>query len=787
MYILEENTFRRVELSAQPITITPIVIDGLHLRPTSTELQKFLLTRNDLESYLTANDASPLTRQFTAVPGLQINDITADIHLQGSNPGEHQFKLDGVPLFLPQRTIGILGPFSPFAIQSVTIQKSGFGVESGSNLAGVVHARHVLESDRIADVQIDPLAFNARLSLGSAYKGNKSLQIMGATRFSLWSMYQVPQLQNMLNDWSKPDPFLIFAPTQQFPSIDPDFFQDILNVSEIPNTGLSFYDIHLASQLKTSAFSGFQASFYAGSNEYSGTIITDPTEIDAVTEPEFPEDVPFPQFTTAELSLADSYEWQNIAGQVNYHTILGKNALFNIQGRTSLYNLDQSYVLLDSLNQFIGEIPPREEGATVTSEITLPHFDVTDTNSIAEYALETKFDIALNRHSILLGVEGIYNISKLDVLLTSLPNFESNVDFTTSVDLLTDQERVGYESSTSRVALYVNDKIIFSQRFLLELGLRNTYLPDRKTVYAEPRVALRFDFPVNQGTFAMQSAGGLYRQYLLQFDVSTQNAGALFPSKRVWFPINSDIRPPLAYHLSQSFMFQPSNQWSFRLEGFLKLQRRLWFMSYLTRNQDTQFRAENTSFTSIDNLNDILSEGKGITSGVSFSATWNPQPFKASLLYDYTSIRRKSDELFNNTWFSAPWEEPHRLAANLEWTFKDRLFLTSRFTGIWGRSWAYRQAYYDFFGHSDPFSNLANFNFNNPDAHTLPAFVRVDLGLVYNQSINAMNVQFRIDLLNVFDKNNVADQRLIWEDGALVTQNRYYYPFIPTMALRLNW
>ena len=783
-----ETTFRRVELSAEPVTITPIVINGLHLKNPSSELEKILLVRGNLDNYLSTSNTSSAASQFKAVPGLQISDITADIYMQGSNTGEHQFKLDGVPVFLPQATIGILGPFSPFAIQSFTILKSGFGVEAGSQLAGVINAKQFLGSETGADIQLDPTALNARFSLITEYDNHKYLTLMGAARTSLWQMYQVPQLQNMLNTWSKPDPFLIFAPIRQFSAIDPNFFQDILNLNDIPGTGLSFYDLHFASQLKTSTLSGFHASLYLGRNEYSGSLVPDVLTEARDIDSEIPEGGSATDpLTTAELSLSDSYEWQNIAGQLKYHTVLGKNILFNIQGRSSLYNLDQSYVLLDSLDQFISEIPPAVDENSSPVEIDLPKFEVTDTNSISEYAIESQLDIAWGPHAILLGLESTYNISKLDVFLTSLPNLESGSEITNFVELSTEQERVGYESSTSRFALYINDRIHFSNNVLLEVGLRSTYLPDRHTLYAEPRFALRFDFPTKNGSFAMQSAGGVYRQYVLQFDVSTQNAGALFPSKRVWFPINGDIRPPTAYHLTQSFLYRPSENWTFQIEGFLKIQQRLWFMNYLTRNQDTQSRFIAENYTTITDLNDILSEGTGLTTGVSASLVWNLGPLKTRMIYDFTSIERESEELFDGTTFSAPWEEPHRLSSSIEFKFNNRVFLMTRFTGIWGRSWAFRQAYYDFFGHSNLLDYQNNIDFSSPDAHTLPPFLQVDAGLAYNLSLKTTNVQVRIDLLNIFDRNNVADQRLVWVDGALVTENRYFYPFIPTMALRLNW
>ena len=785
-----QRSFHQVELKGTPVSVTPIIIDGLHLQKPSEQLKRTILLRSSAPEHYLENT---FTGQFKAITGVRMNDITADAHLQGSNSGEHQFRIDGIPVFLPQQTIGILGPFSPFAIHSLTIHKSGFGVQEGSHLAGVIEAHQFIESESTLDAQLDLNAINSRLSWQQEWDTYKSISLMAATRFSLWSFLSQPPLQNMLNQWVRPDPFLIFAPTQEISSIDFSFLQDALNISPIPITELSFSDIHFAGQYKANPYSGIKSSLYYGSNDFAGTLISpdifQPTNLGSPrVGPANGGDGKESTFQPL-LSVIDNYSWYNLAGQIRYYTLLGNNTLFNLQAKGSTYSLDQIYLQVDSLEYILGDVPEVDFSTTPLEELEFPTSEIIDTNATSEYSLDAQVDLTRGRHDLTIGLIATVSSTELDVLVTSLPSLQVAQDDVAlppeAEVLVTDKARIGYGSTVFRQSLFIQDRYSFTEKTTVQAGARLTFLPDRKAVYAEPRVSLRFDLPSGSNqTISLQTAVGLYRQYMLQLDVSTLNAGALFPSKRIWIPVNRDIRPPLAYHLSQSLLFTASSSLTFQLEGYLKYQQRLWFLSYISGDD---LRTTTSTDTVINDLNDVLSPGEGITNGISLSSHWKSSSFSAALVYDYTSVRRRSSDLFLNNWFSAPWEEPHRLTANIDWNHKRQLWLSARFTGIWNRSWGYRQAYYDFFGHTGSNDFVSQFNFSNPDEHILPAYYQVDLGGAYNIELNRAHIQIRVDLLNAFDTQNVADWRIISRDGSLEKENRYYYPRIPSVALRLSW
>ncbi|MEM8487752.1 MAG: carboxypeptidase regulatory-like domain-containing protein [Bacteroidota bacterium] len=781
------HSFRKITMEEAPIVFSPVVIDGLQRKEAATVLDESYLLMSDSMMVGHLNSSESIVSQVASVPGVRINYSTADAHLQGSAAGEHQFKLDGVPIFLPQRALGILGPFSPFALESITIHKTGFGVAQGSYLAGVVSANHKLSREQKLDLQLDPLAFNGRYVNSFSFKRSRKLEIMGAYRTSVWDLYQHPQFQSTLNQWSRPDPFLIFGPIRQYESIDPAFFEDALNIAPVPTTALSFSDIHVAGKFELSPFSAIRFSGFRGQNELTGFL---PGLFSTVQDSlilNFGQNAGAPDrlLTTAPLSVSDQYVWKNNAAQVNYHTLLGRHTLFNLQARASSYRLSQNYKLVDGLSQFF-DFPIDEADVPVAEPVyEFPIRQLEEQNDVAEFALEGTLEHAFNRHFVSGGFLFASTGSKSDILLPSLISEDATAVENASA-LAAGVERIAYDTRVERGTSFIHDRMDLGKVATLDLGLRMTYFFSNNQTYFEPRVALRLDTRLkNGGSFASRTAAGIYRQYLLQFDISTLNAGTLFPSKRIWIPVDNNIRPPLAYHFAQSFLLAPSDALTIKLEAYTKLLAQTYTVNYIpSPTNNAEYRVETANLAV--GPEEFIPEAKSVNIGGSFSIEWLSGPFYAHLTYDYSHIRRKATELFNNEWASVPWNEPHRTDFVLQANVTSSFILSGRFTGVWGRSWGFRQAYYDYFGHRSSTRLQPPFDFGKPEDHVLPAIYQIDLGLAYNVAINNSILQLKFDVLNAFDRKNVADWRLLFADGQLEKDNRYLYPRIPSLSLRLS-
>ncbi len=773
------EAFTRIELASEALPFTPLVIDGIQRARPSERLG---VARIALADTLSTVDSGVLGTALRALPGVRINDLTADIHIQGGEAGDHQFTLDGAPVFLPRSLSGMLTPFSPLAIERITVHKSGFGAREGSHLAGVTALAQVLEDDRRLDVQFDPLSLNARLTLAGDRERGLRPRLMAAYRTSMQDLMNPGWLSQTLNEWTRPDAFLILAPYQGRVALAPSLFEEQFRLEESPNPQWSFDDLHLAGRVWTSALNTLHASYYRGTLAFAGdlaprNVLQNELENDS-TRISLNE--------AAALAVVDAYDAVSETAQLRYNAVLGNRTLASLQARLSRHRMDHNYVLLDSLELLLPEVDVTPEFPE--ERYAFPTRPVADLSRIAELGFEAHIEHAASRHLLSAGVASVHRDGAFRLLLSAQSDAPAEADLQTAPDPLRD--RVATTSRAWQHALFLEDRFDFSGPGSLEAGIRLTYLPSHATVFAEPRLALRFDWPFGaSGALALRTGAGLYRQYLSQFDVSTFNAGAIFPSMRVWLPVDRSLQPPKAYHLSQSVLLQPNDAWTFRMEAYLKGLPHSVSLNYLFIDALADERGGQTdqNVVSVERQQSFLAIGEALLAGGSASVAFDRRPWRLQAGYDANYGRRRSPALFDGRRTTLPWVVPHRLTASVAAFPIDRLLLALRFQGEWGRSWAFRQAYYDYLGQRAGTRLQPPYDLSDPQSHTLAPYYQVDLSVAYEQPAGASRLQFRIESLNLLNRRNEVDWRLVTSTDRFVRQPRYLYPRSFSLAVRWIW
>jgi hypothetical protein len=126
---------------------------------------------------------------------------------------------------------------------------------------------------------------------------------------------------------------------------------------------------------------------------------------------------------------------------------------------------------------------------------------------------------------------------------------------------------------------------------------------------------------------------------------------------------------------------------------------------------------------------------------------------------EWNRAERRYPGRFDGRYVSAPWEQPFRLTTSFDVRLADGLTAQAHWQGIWGRSWAFRQAYYDYLALVDD-GPLPRSTFSRPDQHTLSPYSRVDLGLRGETTVRGVTLEAKVRLVNVFDRRNAFDQSL---------------------------
>lgn len=779
-----------IELRPQPVRIPPMIVeaddvfDGLRRFKQGVSAAELVRSRG-----LGTPDA---VRALNQMLGVRVGDALADVYVQGGESGEHQFRLDGVPVFEPVHLRGLLGAFNPFALERITIHKAGFSAAHGSYLSGVILAEHklVAPDGRFLDAQVDPLSLNARLHLDHEWASGVRGYFMGAMRTSLWSMYQPERLHELFREWNTPDDFLLrysLLAIEDESVLSPVVLaalSDSVAFPTITDPDLGFTDLHLATRFHLPRQQTLHASFYRGWNRLNGNRLTNLDLEEARVEDDFLAQEPIVDDPEAPLSNSrDDYTWVNSTAQLQHSILLRPRTLWKTRLRYNRYRLSHQYNTIDN----DGEIK-----RLLTTDFELREARIIedikptdDGNGIQEWAVESTIDHYQTGDSHLkVGLEAIRSDLSFNI---------EDVYF----------RPITHEAKTSRIAVFAEEAWQLSSSWFAYVGLRTTWLDAHKTVYAEPRMRLRFEqtFDTNR-LWTAQLAAGLYRQYVNQFDVSSVSPSALLPAVRFWLPVDSTIAPPKAWHLAASVSIQPAPSTRIRAEGFYKDQPHVLQIDYPALWESL---LEETPAT---DQADFLRSAQGFSYGASVGVEYTHPMFRAGIQYDYTVAKRTQAFVQEETRIAAPWDEPHRLQAALDWTLDPRLTGTVRWRGGWGRTWAFRQAYYDYLG-NDPITEpiFGDFDLRDPENHKLRPFSQLDIGVAYTREVGETALQVRFDVLNVLNRANEADWSLVREVATQETTDtqrtedvrqeeddrtfrkapRYLLPRTVSAAVRIRW
>lgn len=736
----------RIGLRAKPIVSDPIVVNGLQQRLPSEDLGLGDIAAADFENAGSQGTADVIY-SVNAIMNVGVRTPFVDLHIQGGEAGENLMLLDGVPVFEPVSLGRLLGAFSPLAIGRLTVHKAGYGAAIGSQISGVLSAeqRIIPKTPHHVALQVDPLSLNGRINFNVDLPGQAISHFMFAGRTSVWNLYQSNTLDNLLQNWNAVDPLLtstvLGAPTDAFQ------FTPHRHGSEI-----GFSDLHATGLIEINPFHKVLLSFYQGKNNMASELLT--------SESAQSEGTDFIMLSR------DQYQWHNTTTQIRHEWLLGARILGRLRLRNSLHTLGHNYQMTDSQT---AELEAGLDVPGIESELgSILDMGISpdDTNRLRETALEANIEYSpATSHHIQGGVE----VSQLS------HQFSLQNPFFVPLALAFDDWRY---------AGFIQDKIALGFHSTLEIGSRFTYIPDRQNIYAEPRISFRYDVASSAiGPYALHFGAGLYRQFVNQFDLSNPGPSAAVPYLRFWLPIDETLAPPTAYHFTANLLLTPFPGWTLRMESYYKDQPRILALHY--HPLLISGIIDGATVTEADFIEE--SEGYAYGGGV-----YLEHQFKkgiAGIQYSYSNAKRRFPARFEERLESTPWNEPHRLSLSHDFFLTPTLTTRFRAHGIWGRTWGFRQAYYDYLAaHADP-GQYDPFNLTNPSNDKLPAYYQVDAGIAYEQPIRGVSVQLRADVLNLLNRRNEVDWSLFRDtaSGTLQKVERTLPGITTALSLRVKF
>jgi len=706
----------RVTLSRDVKETPPLIIDGLQQRLPSGGLGRAEVGPSAL-ARPSGRGTPDVLRSAGRQIGVSLNRPLAEINVQGGSSGEHVMHLDGVPVREPVSLGGLLSAFSPQALDRLTVHKAGFGAAEGSYTAGVLEASHDLSrSDaQFAAATADPLSINGRAE-GDWEIGGEQGRAMVAARSSLWGTYRAPSLHNLLDTRTTLDQ-----------PLTPSWIGQSLSDTNTPTAvrqgraaHVQFRDLHGAVRQSITPFQQLSVSGYRGSTRLG-------TDVASAV----------PAGDRRRLLLSqDRYDWTNSALQGRYEWLAGDRTTGSLQlwgsrhESTTFFGFRQDSLLSAGASPN----PPAADERIVDAHSG-------EGNEVEEWGARANVTVSTS--------------SDLRVRAGLAPQFIRG-EFLVRNPFLGILE---HESSDWQVGSYAEAEFSPGLDLTVTAGTRLTYVQARDVIYAEPRLSLRYDGGTTPlGDVAVRGAGGLYRQFVTQTEISSAGPTSVVPSVQFWLPVDGSLAPARAYHAAGSVLLRPSDDWSVRLETYYKHQPRTLQVDYAGLVEPSNAPGPPLA-RALSGQSDLLAAGQGRAYGAAAHVQREGDRLSTGVSAEWSRTERRYPGRFAGRYVSAPWAKPLRLAANVDVRLVDGLQARANWKGIWGRSWAFRQGYYDYLALAEetPFSG---YDLARPEQQRLDPFSRFDVGLRGERSLRGVTLEAQLSLVNVLDRHNEFDRSL---------------------------
>ena len=687
-------------------------------------------------------------RSLTLFQGIQYGLPLTDLHLQGGQPGEHRIRLDEVPVYNPHSFGQMFSAFSPYALSSVELHKAGFGVAEGSQTAGLIDLSHDIggvKKERIMG-QADPLSVNLRgdYRIGNDDSENSSvLDIMGAARFNYWDLFKEPGLEQTLREWDDLDPLITSLLLDS--ETNPSLYEPREHTSNV-----RFHDLHLATRYKINDYKTLSSSVYVGSNLVSTDLLR-----------QSPADEPSLRY----LYARDEYRWNNFMGQVSYSQLVSSRLDLNTQVSYSSNRLRHRYLIGTSDNPGIPNLSSNSESAFASF-----------LNAGAQNLVPNQRNDNNIQH-LILRTDGTYSFSP-NFSLTAGARMDyvaSRVDLSDLFYLATFTDRQSTLYST-----FLNGNWMPGKYWDITAGNRLTYSSSTGRFYSEPRASIQLDRPDSGlGYWSLRVSGGLYRQYINQYQITNPGPTSLVPSFTVWSHAGT-AEVPEAWHLSGSLYLEPAENTGINIEWFYKWQPTAYIVSYDNLLRGSEIAR--SGFSAFAESTEKKTYGIGLRLNQSFAES----RLKFMMGYDYSVARVTMDSQFGRE-LPVPWNQPHRLQLRTLWRVSPVFSTVLKWESVYGRSWGFRQSYYNYLLYEGE-GQFGEYNFQTPENDRMSPFHQVDLSFIYRPEVQFMDLELRADLINLLDRRNTIDWSLQPnQSGGYDIKKRTMPGLNPSLSIRMSF
>ena len=392
----------------------------------------------------------------------------------------------------------------------------------------------------------------------------------------------------------------------------------------------------------------------------------------------------------------------------------------------------------------------------------LEFIDYTDTTDnlnlyedITDYTLKCDFNYFWDEnHTIDFGIDG--------KTMTVGYNYD-----------ITEEVFFDQEQKMNIVSAYLQNKSFLIPSILsIKAGLRGNYYDRGKRFSFDPRVGIKYLFKPNT---AFNLAVGKYSQFL----VTMNSQESYFSVFDFWRPVSEAQEIPTAYHFVAGIEQWFDEKTKFTIEPYYKK-----YYNLLIPSTDEIFFSEPT---------DSLKAGEGYAAGIDFFLKKTLQDVFGWISYSLSYTKRK----FEGGYYAPRYDRRHNLNFVFGFTIPQSIplikngTLSLRWYLATGLPYAreiglYRYYYWDprFGTNEGEWMTISSAR----DAFRLPISHRLDLHLEKNMRIFGLKGSWYIDIINVYNRKNVAFYTVDQDENSVEIKEYVLLPIpIPSFGFNLRF
>ena len=482
-------------------------------------------------------------------------------------------------------------------------------------------------------------------------------------------------------------------------------------------------------------------------------------------------------------STVPRYTFHDLNGKVNYN--LSESSIISL---SAMYSYDNMYnpsaddieydIEWENLNVALNWLQINSKSLFLNSLLSLTNYKFSSKIGIGTNTVSSSsYYVNPNLTDLIFRQTAELNWAMNQKLKTGFEISFHNYDllYNEYYDLSYEQDPyAGKDINAVEAALFLQNESVFFNSLKTNLGGRLFYFNDTNQLTFEPRISLSYE--LFYGLY-LKGAAAVANQYL---HLITRNDIAL-PSD-LWYPATANIQP------------SRSTQYVFGIDKFFDEESYQTSIEFYYRDMKNIYEFKNSpEINPLNNsIEDQFVQGVGEAYGMELFFQKREGKLIGWIGYTLAWTKRKFDDLNLGRVFYPKYDRRHDLSLAATYSLNDQITFGATFTYATGMRYNAPTGQFIFnpIGISGPAQVLLDYDDLN--TNKFPDYHKLDLNFNYKLRMTKTELNFYINLYNVYNRRNAYAQFIVFSEDAegnekVMLKRISLFPFIPAAGVSISF